>query len=151
MNSQDSSSFDLSIHECSISSSGRSVAFSDTEFVIELPCRTPQELEDLWYSEEEYYTYKRDCARTLAKMRTKSSLDADECCERGLENMSQAGKILRKSRYDYCVKVVMEEQASQRGSPLYDFELFREASEKAARKCVQIAASRARHDALEAR
>jgi hypothetical protein len=134
-------------NESSTSSSGRSVAFSDSASLIDLPAKTSQELGNTWYSEIEYRNHKRECARTIRMMSRKDVMDGDECCERGLENMSEAGKILRRGRHEYCVKLVLEQQTAQRASDSYDDEHFRQVYENATRRSAEIATSRGRQDA----
>ena len=94
------------------------VKFATTAAVQARPI-SQEELKDMWYGPEEYSRFEDDRRRTICAMQTckgdLNSLDSEQYCIRGLEQLMSAKQVLaRRHNSMQYIRVVLEQQYVQR-------------------------------------
>lgn len=132
----------------------RSVSFSETQRIRQIPAlsdMSKRQINDVYYSDEEFETMKDSCVRVLRKIvfRTyKYDIDGLDSEWRGLEKKTREGSDKRKANRDWALLAVLNEQKKQRKHPsLVDVEKIAKKYRQACEHCKELALQVAAHDA----
>lgn len=146
----------------------RSVSFDKAVKVVTIPHVsdfTEDELDLLWFTEEEYEQTRKNCmkiVRSMNKIRNEAddtnSIESQDCsrrslldsCTRGLESLSKARATTRRIRRLAAADAILTEQNFQREEGRSDAEFLRRLYEKISLCCQEEAKKVALRDQEEA-
>ena len=78
----------------------KSVHFNENCYVQKTISRhnyTPQEIEDCWFSDEEYYEIRSECIEKIEMLERGEELDSIDDCVRGLDSRTQSATIAKQN------------------------------------------------------
>jgi hypothetical protein len=122
----------------------RSVRFSNINTVTTRPISSEQELRTMWYEDEEYRSFQKECRHTLAAIKTAkgnlSTLDPTEYSVQGLEQfLSPKQMTSRKKKAKRYIDVMMRQQYVQKRTGKSDPSRLKELSEMFSKQAGQRA------------
>jgi len=132
----------------------RSVSFAENKRIRQIPAlsdMSKRQINDVYYSDEEFEIMKDSCVRVLRKIvfrQYKYDIDGLDSEWRGLEKKTREGSDQRKANRDWALLAVLNEQKKQRKHPsLADVEKIAQKYRQACEHCKEIALQVAAHDA----
>ena len=131
------------------------VAFEETDevlYVKHISEFSQQEIQDIWFSVEDFAQFKEDCKRTISMMKELgvSFQNTEVTCSRGLEHFIETRKSNRKSRRANASRAVLAEQELQFKEGSYDPEYIAEVYQEISVTCQAEAYSAGLRDQEEA-
>ena len=110
---------------------------------------SPEEIECLFYGDEDLEDIRRDCGETVRRMVEKDGIPEDRYCIRGLEYKTPGGADFRRKNKHRALRVVLEEQRKQIEEGVRNDESISEVYMRSSDKCKRIARFLAARDEEE--